>query len=49
MEGTQYVTKEAVLKRGREAIGIPLKDSTIAIQKAIYRLKNPAFLICFTI
>jgi DNA mismatch repair protein MutH len=26
MEGTQYVTKEAVLKRGREAIGIPLKD-----------------------
>lgn len=26
MEGTQYTTKEAVLKRGREAIGIPLKN-----------------------
>lgn len=26
MEGTKYRTKEAVLKRGREAIGIPLKE-----------------------
>lgn len=26
MEGTSYTTKEAVLKRGQEAIGIPLKD-----------------------
>lgn len=26
MEGTKYTTKEAVLKRGQEAIGIPLKD-----------------------
>ena len=26
MEGTQYTTKDAVLKKGREAIGIPLKD-----------------------
>ncbi len=26
MEGTKYLTKEAVLKRGQEAIGIPLKD-----------------------
>ncbi len=26
MEGTEYKTKEAVLKRGREAIGIPLRD-----------------------
>lgn len=26
MEGTKYITKEAVLKRGQEAIGIPLKD-----------------------
>ena len=26
LEGTQYVTKEAVLKRAREAIGIPLKE-----------------------
>lgn len=26
MEGTEYTTKEAVLKRGQEAIGIPLKD-----------------------
>ncbi len=26
MEGTEYTTKEAVLKRAREAIGIPLKE-----------------------
>lgn len=26
LEGTQYLTKEAVLKRAREAIGIPLKE-----------------------
>ena len=26
MEGTKYTTKEAVLKRGQEALGIPLKD-----------------------
>lgn len=26
MEGTKYTTKEAVLKRAQEAIGIPLKD-----------------------
>ncbi len=26
MEGTEYTTKEAVLKRGREVIGIPLRD-----------------------
>lgn len=26
MEGTEYITKEAVLKRAQEAIGIPLKD-----------------------
>lgn len=26
MEGTKYTTKEAVLKRGQEAIGIPFKD-----------------------
>ena len=26
MKGTEYLTKEAVLKKGREAIGIPLKD-----------------------
>lgn len=26
MEGTKYTNKEAVLKRGQEAIGIPLKD-----------------------
>ena len=26
MEGTKYTTKEAVLKRGQEAIGIPLKE-----------------------
>lgn len=26
MEGTKYTTKEAVLKRGQEAIGIPLKN-----------------------
>lgn len=26
LEGTKYRTKEAVLKRGREAIGIPLKE-----------------------
>ena len=26
MEGTEYITKESVLKRGQEAIGIPLKD-----------------------
>lgn len=26
MEGTQYCTKEAVLKRAQEAIGIPLRD-----------------------
>lgn len=26
LEGTQYVTKEAVLKRAQEAIGIPLKE-----------------------
>ncbi len=26
MKGTKYTTKEAVLKRGKEAIGIPLKD-----------------------
>lgn len=26
MKGTEYKTKEAVLKRGREAIGIPLKE-----------------------
>jgi DNA mismatch repair endonuclease MutH len=26
MEGTKYTTKEAVLKRGQEAISIPLKD-----------------------
>lgn len=26
MEGTRYLTKEAVLKRGQEAIGIPFKD-----------------------
>jgi len=26
MEGTKYTTKEAVLKRAREAIGIPLKE-----------------------
>lgn len=26
MEGTMYTTKEAVLKRAREAIGIPLKE-----------------------
>lgn len=26
MEGTQYTTKESVLKRGREVIGIPLRD-----------------------
>ncbi len=26
MEGTEYTTKEAILKRAREAIGIPLKE-----------------------
>lgn len=26
MEGTEYITKEAVLKRAQEVIGIPLKD-----------------------
>ena len=26
MKGTEYLTKESVLKKGREAIGIPLKD-----------------------
>lgn len=26
MEGTQYLTKEAVLKRAQEAVGIPLRD-----------------------
>ena len=26
MEGTQYTPKEAILKKGREAIGIPLKE-----------------------
>lgn len=26
MEGTEYTTKEAILKRGQEAIGIPLKN-----------------------
>lgn len=26
MEGTQYVTKESILKRAQEAIGIPLRD-----------------------
>ena len=26
MEGTEYTTKEAILKRGQEAIGIPLKE-----------------------
>lgn len=26
MEGTQYVTKEAILRRAKEAIGIPMRD-----------------------
>ena len=26
MEGTQYLTKEDVLKRAQEAIGIPMRD-----------------------
>ena len=41
MEGTQYCTKEAVLKRAQEAIGIPLRDIDKTPPGAMPLLQDP--------